>query len=112
MKGSPLIKHRPWKLYLGLGLVLVGSVLMFLPGFLPGAISSHSFGDQFAAAGAVVAALGLFGLLLLPTCPHCGLRLFPHAISSQNASDWLRWLLSVSTCPRCGYVRGHERDEI
>jgi hypothetical protein len=47
MKGSPLITHSPWKLYVGLGLVLGGGVLMFLPV----AISSHSFGEQFAAAG-------------------------------------------------------------
>jgi len=64
---------------MGLALVAVCGVLMLLP-----AVSIRVFGEQFAAVGPVVAALGLLGLLLLPTCPHCGLRLFPHAISSQG----------------------------
>ena len=108
MKSSPLISHSPWKLYIALVLVVAGGVLIFLPE----SISSSSFATQLAAAGAVIGVVGLLGLWLLATCPHCGLRLFPHAISSQNASSWLRWMVTVSTCPRCGYAPVDERSEL
>src|SRR4029450_4318533 len=108
MKVSPLISHSPWKLYIALVLVVAGGVLMFLPA----SISSSAFATQLAAAGAVIAVVGLLGLWLLPTCPHCGLRLFPHAISSQNASDWLHWMRTVSTCRGCGYATRDERSEL
>ena len=108
MKDSPLISHGPWKLYLALVLVVAGGVLIFLPA----SFSSSRFATQLAPVGVVVAVVGLLGLWLLPTCPHCGLRLFPHAISSQNASDWLRWMVTVSTCSRCGYAPVDERSEL
>ena len=108
MKDSPLISHSAWKLYIALGLVVAGGVLMFLPA----SISMSAFGAQLLAAGAVISVLGLLGVWLLAACPDCGLRLFPHAIASQNASDWLRWMVSVSTCPRCGHVPGDERREL
>ena len=43
---------------------------------LPASISTSAFAMKFAAAGAVIAVVGLLGLWLLPTCPHCGLRCF------------------------------------
>jgi hypothetical protein len=54
-------------------------------------------------AGGLLAAIGLLWLLFSLACPRCHLRLFPHAISNQEASHWLRWLLRASSCPRCGY---------
>ena len=108
MKGSPLISRSPWKLYIALGLVVAGGVLMLLPA----SILTSAFATKLAAAGAVIAVVGLLGLWLLPTCPHCGLKLFPHAISSLDVSGWLRWMMTVSTCPRCGYAAGDERSEL
>ena len=108
MKGSPLISRSPRKLYIALVLVVAGGALVCLPA----SIASSAFAIQLTAAGVVMAVVGLLGLWLLPTCPHCGLRLFPHAISSQNASDWLRWMVTVSTCPRCGHAPVDERSEL
>ena len=35
-------------------------------------------------------------------CQHCGLRLVMYAISHKGVGAWLRWLLAVKKCPRCG----------
>jgi hypothetical protein len=54
-------------------------------------------------AGGLLGAAGLLWLVFSLTCPRCHLRLFPHAISTQQAAGWLQWLLRASSCPRCGY---------
>ena len=34
-------------------------------------------------------------------CSNCGSRWLWTAITAQKAGNWLRWLLSNSTCPKC-----------
>jgi len=96
---SSLLSRHSWKLYVGLALVLAGGILVLGSN----ALRSLANVPWVGACGAVSASLGLTCLMLLPTCPSCHLRLFPHAISTQPVSGWLKWLLSNSRCPRCGF---------
>jgi hypothetical protein len=99
MDRTSLLSRESWRLYVGLALVLLGSVLMF---------AGKAFGVEgneleFTLLGCAGASVGFLWLLLMPTCPRCRFRLFPHAISTQPASGWLKWLLSNPVCPHCGF---------
>lgn len=42
-------------------------------------------------------------------CPNCGARLLLRAIRDQPLLKWLNWLLSLDSCPVCGYEGDDER---
>jgi hypothetical protein len=37
-------------------------------------------------------------------CPECRSKLLWIAVSSHSMSEWLPWLLSVTSCPVCGFT--------
>lgn len=71
------------------------------------------FTDEIAQVLRVAAVSVRLGTLLLTfgalaaafltiRCPNCGLRLVLYAMSHKGVGEWLQWVLSVKTCPRCG----------
>jgi hypothetical protein len=106
MQTRSLIAAQSWKLYVGLALVIGGAILMWLPDAVSGALTYMN------AVGGLSAAAGIAWLLFSLACPRCSLRLFPYAISTQDASGWLQWLMHSSSCPRCGYESGTKDHEL
>lgn len=99
MEKTSLLSHEPWRLYAGLALVILGGVVMFAAKL--SIVGSEEIALLYVGCGIV--STGFLWLLLMPKCPRCNLRLFPHAISTQPASGWLNWLLRNAICPRCGF---------
>jgi hypothetical protein len=94
----------------GLGLFLVGGVLSWLAADLL-QVSLGALSWPVAIVSAVLAALGLGIAVLCVRCPGCGLRWVPWAIGNQPHSQWLAWLLTFDSCPRCGHTSTVGRQE-
>lgn len=71
------------------------------------------------ALGIPIVAIQLGALVLVLTslvaafvairCSNCGLRLVPYAMSHKGLGEWLQWLLTVKTCPKCGLPRAKDQ---
>lgn len=53
-------------------------------------------------AGAFLMGVALWVSLRKVVCPKCGDRWLQTAMKTQASGNWLYWLLSIDTCPRCG----------
>lgn len=85
---------QKWKLWLSGGLLAVAGVGFILPNCVAGiAVELGALLLTFASLGSAISAV---------RCQHCGLRLVLHAMSNQSIGQWLHWLLSTKSCPRCG----------
>ena len=62
-------------------------------------------GIGLVCAGAAAMFLGAQIALRSINCPHCRTALLQYAIRHARAEHWLRWLLDVRRCPRCGFPR-------
>jgi hypothetical protein len=58
---------------------------------------------------AAVLFAGSFALVRSIRCQMCGLRWFLYAVGNEPISSWLSWLLSFSSCPKCGVSTSSER---
>ena len=58
--------------------------------------------SYFVAGGAFIGILSFIIASLSVKCPNCGLRWFWAAVSTRNNKEWLIWLNSLSSCPKCG----------
>ena len=95
-----LLEKQKRKLWLSGALLTVAGV-----GFLVPNNVADMLGISEAAVelGALLLTFVGFGWAIFSVrCQHCGLRLVMHAISNQSIGQWLHWLLTVKTCPRCG----------
>src|SRR5689334_12945344 len=36
-------------------------------------------------------------------CPACGVNLFWHGLGNAKYGNWLRWMKTLSLCPKCGF---------
>jgi H+/Cl- antiporter ClcA len=64
-------------------------------------LSSKSF-FYFVAGGALI---GLFSFIFACAtikCPSCGSKWFWLAVSGKGDKEWLFWLNSLESCPKCG----------
>ena len=73
------------------------------------------FGRTSGSLVALSASTGFFlfvgvGIAVAITirCPKCRTRWFFYALRSQPVGQWLFWLKSFSTCPKCGFSRHQE----
>ena len=98
-KLGTLVSTQAWKLWLGLGVVIVGAAFMWAPQVF----SVESTLGKLA--GTAIAMVGFSWLAVTVWCPGCHLRLFWYAVSKKGINEWLGWLLDVSECPRCGWRR-------
>lgn len=55
-------------------------------------------------SGIALGVVALLGASVSVRCPRCSLSLAWYALSKQNHSEWLSWLLDVRTCPRCSFA--------
>lgn len=91
-----------WKIYLFMGLFVLGSLATLLQGFL-----YEPLGKELAmqiAMGGIFLVVGSFiwtGQNV--TCPQCALKLFYHAFRFHGFFRWFAWLLEQESCPKCGY---------
>lgn len=97
----PLVNSQRWKLWLSaLALAAVGACYV-----RPAALATF-FGTTSAILKLAASLAGLavlLGACLMIRCRACGLSLVWHGVSTKPANDWLKWLLDVRTCPRCGH---------
>lgn len=101
-----LVAPQKWLLWLAGAVLAVAGLGLFFPDAI----------DQLFGIDAVTVRLGALLLtfvtlaftLFAIRCPHCGLRLVMYAMSRRGVGEWLQWLLTVKTCPRCG-VPGNEK---
>jgi hypothetical protein len=98
IRPGTLVAAQAWKFWLGIAVLMGGSVLMQSPGlFYP---VQREIG---VLLGTAIAAVALVWLAVSIRCPKCHLKLFYYAMSTQTPRGWLGWLLDASKCPRCAY---------
>jgi DNA-directed RNA polymerase subunit RPC12/RpoP len=98
---APLLAAQRWKLWLAFAAVVVSGALMWFDAWFSSALKLQRYAPTLIGTG-----LGLVALVaacLAVRCPSCGKRLLWHALSTMPSHAWLEWLLSETTCPRCGY---------
>ncbi len=78
---------------------MAGLVFMF-PSQFAAVLGVRYFVVEVAAIFLCLAAVTLAWLSI--RCSHCGLSLVRYGLLNQSAADWLKWLLTVKECPRCG----------
>lgn len=98
---APLVKPQRWKLWLSaLAFAAIGAVQVWPAGL---AILFGSTAPVLKLAGSLAGLVLLLGACLMIRCRACGLSLVWHGVSTRPADEWLKWLLDVRTCPRCGH---------
>lgn len=97
----PLVKSQRWKLWLcALAFAAVGACHLW-PAALASLIGATS--TILKLAGSLAGLIVLLGACFMIRCQACGLSLVWHGVSTKPADEWLKWLLDVRTCPRCGH---------
>lgn len=81
--------------------------------FVPGALAvlfSGSIGSVLKLQSWLIAVVGLLALVVGlywsasgAKCPSCRLNLLWHGMTHAQNADWFTWLVTVRSCPRCGY---------
>ena len=106
---SPLVAPQMWKLWISMvGLLFVGAG-MYAPALLGGALAMD---PALVSILAVVAGVAVFvGAWSRVRCPGCSLSLVGHALSNQHHTAWLRWLVTVQACPRCGHSTPKNKEQ-
>ena len=55
----------------------------------------------------LVAAITSISILIIAArasrCPNCRVNLLFFAMGNKGAGRWLKWLVELETCPKCGY---------
>ena len=92
--------HQWWKLRVATIGVVISLVIQFLPD-VDG--SSSSDGDRpFSAVFSVlIAAASLILLFWGVRCPRCRAK-WAQLAAKQPSGRWLKWLIDLQSCPRCG----------
>ena len=97
----PLLRLQRWKLWLAAAAAAGVAAAYFVPEEAAAVLSLRPL--MFRS---VATAIGLSAMFVASTsvrCPNCRLKLVWHAMSTNSANDWLRWLLNAKSCPVCGY---------
>jgi len=55
------------------------------------------------AAGLLAMMAGMFWSASGARCPRCKVNLLLHGMTNAQNADWFTWLVTVRSCPRCGY---------
>ncbi len=82
-------------------LALCALVALF-PQVLSEMIGAASWIVELIAVVAVVVLI--YWLAAGLKCPSCGVNLFWYGLGHAKYGNWLDWLLTQSTCPKCGYT--------
>lgn len=96
-----LIDSQRWKLWLWGSVLAVSGIGIFAPEFCARALGADP--AVITVGAIVIGALVLIGASISIRCPACRLSLAWYGLSKQAHHAWLTWLLTVKTCPRCGF---------
>ena len=99
--GQALVTSQRWKLWVWGIAVAVVVVCLLVP--RPIAALAGIESEALTLIASFGALLILIGAALAVTCPACRLSLVWYALSKQQHTSWILWLLDVTNCPRCGH---------
>lgn len=89
-----------WKLIVLFSMLMVGSISLFCGIYLMKDLPQAT--AMTLVLGGIIVSFASLGLgVLTLRCPHCKSRWLWHAFSTQDHRDWLFWLMSKATCPKC-----------
>lgn len=94
--------NQTWKIYLFMGLFVLGSIATLLQGFLYASLG-RELAMQLALGGVVLIVGSIVWTVQNVTCPKCRHKLFFHAFRTQGFFVWFSWMLLLEQCPKCGY---------
>jgi len=106
MFDSSVIKQTGqwWKLIVSFFGVLLGGGVIFLADHCRKQWGAELWGITMLGGSAF--SLGCFCFACLSIrCPTCRSRWFWDGVRGQGVRNWLAWLLSQRTCPRCGHPK-------
>ena len=96
-----LVSTQRWKVRTAFAFILIAGLLMWFDPLI-----SELLGLSRYAPTMIGTLLGLATLIitsLAVRCQSCRTSLVWFALSKKPTNSWLHWLLSETTCPRCGY---------
>jgi len=104
----PLLRAHRRRLILGACVVAPAALVVLFPGALGKRIGVSSGALEL---GAVVLLVGVTLWLARATrCPSCKTNLFWYGVN-HRFGNWLGWLLTESTCPKCGHTASDRSDD-
>jgi hypothetical protein len=91
-----------WKMAVPLLVSSIAGAVIYLQRAISPRLGPHL--TVVLVLGAALVGLASFLLpCVLIRCPRCKGKLFWLAVSRQEASGWLPWLLGLESCPQCGF---------
>jgi len=92
---------QSWKFKTMFLILILSGALMLYGQMNIDTLSNDSF-FYFVAGGTFIGLLSFVLACVSIKCPNCGLKWFWSAVSGKGNKDWLFWLNSLSSCPKCG----------
>ena len=92
---------QSWKFTAFLIALLIFGFCIIAGGFFRNEISNNLF-FVLVAGGSMAGLFSFFLACYSIKCPNCGLKWFWAAVSKNNKNEWLFWLRSLRSCPKCG----------
>lgn len=96
---APLLNKR--RVLQGVWLFVPGALAVLFSGAISSALKMEPW--MVGAAGLLAMMAGLFWSASGAKCPRCKMNLLRHGMTHARNADWFTWLLTVHSCPRCGY---------
>ncbi|HZD53807.1 MAG TPA: RHS repeat-associated core domain-containing protein, partial [Woeseiaceae bacterium] len=96
---TPLLNKR--RVLHGTWLFVPGALAVLFPGWFGSVLKLEPW--IIGVVGVVTLLSGLYWSAGSAKCPRCKLNLLWHGMTHATSADWFTWLVTVRTCPRCGY---------
>ena len=97
----PLLQSHRRKLIVGASLLSFCALVALFPQVLSSMIGTTSWVVELIAVGAFVVLI--YWLASGMKCPACRVNLFWYGLGRAKYGNWLEWLLTQSSCPKCGH---------
>jgi endogenous inhibitor of DNA gyrase (YacG/DUF329 family) len=82
--------------------IVAAGALMWFDAWFAGALRLNRYIPTLIGTGLGLATL--VAACIAVRCPSCGMSLVWHAVSKKPFGAWLEWLLTETTCPKCGFT--------
>ena len=100
-----LVAPQRWKLHLAFVGVLAAGALMWFDRWFATVLHVERFVPTLV--GTALGLVVLVATCLAVRCPACHSSLVWYGISKKRSGAWLDWLLTETTCPKCGHSSAH-----